>query len=75
MSRVSTAAAGGSRISVPHFCCVKAWNHTWESQEIMHIQEKYICLEYIETKSQENAQVTGLAHSCEIMKQLHCDVK
>lgn len=79
-SRVSTDTAGGSGISVPHFCCVsvltnnKAWNHKWESQEIMHLQEKYSCLEYLETKSQQNAQVSVLARSYEIMKQLHCDV-
>lgn len=52
----------------------KAWNHKEESQEIMHIQEKYSCLEYLETESQQNAQVSVLAGSYEIMKQLHCDV-
>lgn len=81
MSRVSTGAAGGSRMSVPHFCCVsvltdnKAWNHKQGSQEIIHIQEKYSCLAYLETKNQQNAQVSVLAHSYQIMKQLHCDVK
>lgn len=79
--QVSTDAAGGSRISVPHFCCVsvltnnKAWIHKRESRDILHIQEKYSCLEYLETKSQLHAQVSVLAHSYEIMRQLHCDLK
>lgn len=48
---------------------------TWEPQNIIHIQEKYSCLEYFETRSQQNAQVRVLAHSYEIMKQAHCDVQ
>lgn len=40
----------------------------------MHMQEKYSYLEYLETRSQQNARVHVLARRDEIMKPLHCDI-
>lgn len=80
MSRVSTDAAEGARISVTHFQCAsvstvnKAWINKLGNPKTSGTYRKNT-VAYIEMRSQGHAQVHVLAHSAEIMEQLQCDAE